>query len=383
MIKDIVWLMLSTLQRTFRKKSSWVLFFGLPVAGILVSTLLYGGAGQPLLRVGVVNGDGSERLAADTVRMIGNLKEVKLVEMDAGELRNELASGNLDTGIVLERGYSEGLRSGKPGHVGIQSAKGAAVTSYIKAMLNQYMDNISAIGRIAGSDQPKFDKLYAGFQSANFKLVVNTVTDISGAKRMSYQSIGFLIMFMMTSAVNLSELILVNRENRTYFRILSSPISARTYVLSNIFVNLCVMFAQILVALFFLIYVFKLNVGMAIGPMLVILGLFSLTSVGISLVVVAFSKNSAGAGALQNFIVMPTCLLSGCFIPLEIMPNAVRRIADFLPQNWVLESFEKLQSGASLGSLWFNMMLLFAFGLMFFLIASYKFGRNNDTRNFV
>ncbi|GIP24544.1 ABC transporter permease [Paenibacillus sp. J22TS3] len=383
MIKDIVWLMLSTLQRTFRKKSSWVLFFGLPVAGILVSTLLYGGAGQPLLRVGIVNGDGSERLAADTVRMVGNLKDVKLVEMDAGELRNELASGNLDTGIVLERGYSEGLRSGKLGHVGIQSVKGATVTSYIKAMLNQYMDNISAISRIAGSDQPKFDKLYAGFQSANFKLAVNTVTDISGAKRMSYQSIGFLIMFMMTSAVNLSELILVNRENRTYFRILSSPISARTYVLSNIFVNLCVMFAQILVALFFLIYVFKLNVGMGIGPMLVILGLFSLTSVGISLVVVAFSKNSAGAGALQNFIVMPTCLLSGCFIPLEIMPNAVRRIADFLPQNWVLESFEKLQSGAALGSLWFNMMLLFAFGLMFFLIASYKFGRNNDTRNFV
>lgn len=383
MWKDIMWLMLSTLKRTFRKRSSWLIFFGLPVAGILVSTLLYGGSGQNVLRVGIVNQDNGQRIAADTIKMVQGLKNIKVVQVSEGELRKKLAASDLDTGIILGSGYSKSIRDGNPDHITIQSVKGATVTAYIKAMLNQYIDNISSISRVAGTDPAKFDQLYGAFQSKQFKLAVSTVEDTSSTKRMSYQSIGFLIMFMMTSAVNLSELILINRENRTYFRILSSPISSRTYVISNILVNLCVMLAQIVVALFFLTYVFKLSTGMSMGPLLIILGLFSLTSVGISLVVVAFSKNSASAGALQNFIVTPSCLLSGCFIPLEIMPSAVRRIADFLPQNWVLESFEKLQTGAAITSIWFNMVLLLGFAVLFFLIASYKFGRNNDTRNFV
>lgn len=383
MWKDIIWLMVSTLRRTFSKRSSWVLFFGLPVAGILLSTLLYGGAGQSVLRVGIVNEDGTGRIAADTLQLVQGLKDVKVVQLTTSELRSKLSAGDLDTGVILESGYSDSVRAAKPDHIVIQSVKGASVTAYIKAMLSQYIDNVSALSRVAGQDTAKFDQLYTEFQSASFKLAVSTVKDTSGTKSISYQSIGFLILFMMTSAVNLSELILVNRENRTYFRILSSPISARTYVISNILVNLCVMFVQIIVALFFLLYVFKLSTGIGIGQMVLILGLFSLTSVGISLVIVAFSKNTASASALQNFIVTPTCLLSGCFIPIEIMPNAVRRIADFLPQKWVLDSISKLQSGAAIGSIWFNMVILLAFGLLFFLIASYKFGRNNDTRNFV
>ncbi|USB33456.1 ABC transporter permease [Paenibacillus sp. YPG26] len=383
MWRDIVWLLLSTLKRTFRRRVNWLLFFGLPVAGILISTLMYGGSGQNVLRIGIVNEDSGQRIAADTVQMVKGLNHIKVVQVSESGLRSELAAGSLDTGIILGSGYSQSIRGGSPDHITIQSVKGASVTAYVKAMLNQYIDNVSSISRIAGKDSGKFEQLYAAFQSAEFKLTASTVPDTSSTKRMSYQSIGFLIMFMMNSAVGLSEIILLNRENRTYFRILSSPISSRTYVISNILVNLCVMLAQIVVAVFFLTYVFKLSAGIRVESLLVILGLFSLVSVGISLVVIAFSKNSASAGALQNFIVTPTCLLSGCFIPLEIMPNAVRRIADFLPQNWVLESIEKLQTGAALTSVWFNMVLLLAFAVLFFLVASYKFGRNNDTRNFV
>ncbi|MEI0736249.1 ABC transporter permease [Paenibacillus sp. JTLBN-2024] len=108
-----------------------------------------------------------------------------------------------------------------------------------------------------------------------------------------------------------------------------------------------------------------------------------MVSISLSLVIIAFSKSSGMAGALQNLIIVPTCLLSGCFFPLSIMPETLRRVSDFLPQSWVLQSIEKLQEGATFGSIGFHLSILLAFAVVFFLIATYKFGRNNDTRNFV
>jgi ABC-2 type transport system permease protein len=111
--------------------------------------------------------------------------------------------------------------------------------------------------------------------------------------------------------------------------------------------------------------------------------LFALVSIGLSLVIVVFSKNSGISSALQNIIVTPTCLLAGCFFPSEIMPEAVRRISEFMPQHWVLQSIENLQQGESLAQIGFNLSVLAAFALVFFLLAAYKIARNNDTRNFV
>ena len=64
------------------------------------------------------------------------------------------------------------------------------------------------------------------------------------------------------------------------------------------------------------------------------------------------------------------------------MPSFAQRIADFLPQRWVLDTLAKLQEGQQLQGLYLNIMILFAFAAVFFLIVIYKFKRNNDVRNF-
>ncbi|MWV45860.1 ABC transporter permease [Paenibacillus sp. HJL G12] len=383
MWRDIWFLVTRTLKKTFCKRSTLILYFGLPIVGILASVLLYGSQGTTELRVGIVNEDAGQQIAADTIGFVQSLDHVKMVNVTLSDLKDQLAASKLDSGLIIHSGYSESVLSGSPGHIAIESVKGAQVTAYMKSMLYGYIDNVSAMGKIAGGDSAKFQALYDQYRSADLKLTSESVNDTATTKDMSYQSIGFLLLFMMTSAVGLSELILKNRENRTYFRVLSSPINARTYVTANIIMNLIVMVAQIVVALFFMRVVFNLDPGIPMGEMLILLALFALVSVSISLVIVAFSKSSGMAGALQNLIVTPTCLLSGCFFPISIMPAVLRRIADFLPQSWVLQSIEKLQSGESLGSIWFNLSILFAFAVVFFLIATYKFGRNNDTRNFV
>ncbi|KJB87408.1 ABC transporter permease [Paenibacillus sp. E194] len=383
MWSEIWFLATKTLIATFRKRSALFIYFGLPIIGILGSILLYGQQGQTQLRVGVVNDDQGQQIAADTIGFVQRLDHVQIVNVTASELKEQLAASKLDSGLIIDSGYSESVLNGNPDHISIESVKGAQVTAYMKSMLHGYIDNVAAMAKISGGDPAKFRQLYETYHSSDFKLTSQSVNDTSVTKAMSFQSIGFLLLFMMNSATGLSELILKNRENRTYYRILSSPINARTYVLANVLVNIIVMIAQIIVALFFMRVVFNLDPGISMGEMLLILTLFALVSVSVSLVIVAFSKNSAMAGALQNLIVTPTCLLAGCFFPRSIMPEMLRRISDFMPQSWALQSIDKLQSGEAMGNIWFHLTILFAFAVVFFLIATYKFGRNNDTRNFV
>lgn len=114
-----------------------------------------------------------------------------------------------------------------------------------------------------------------------------------------------------------------------------------------------------------------------------LLAVYALVSVSLSLAIESFAKSSGAASAMQNLIVTPTCLIAGCFFPISVMPEQMQRVADFLPQRWVLQAIDKLQSGSGLTDIGLNFLILLAFAAVFFLIAVYKFGRSNDTRNFV
>ena len=143
------------------------------------------------------------------------------------------------------------------------------------------------------------------------------------------------------------------------------------------------MIVQIFITLIFMSKVFHIQIGFSLWKMFIVLILFGLISVGLSLAIVAFSKSSAGAGALENLIIVPTCLLSGCFFPVDIMPDAVRKIADFMPQRWLLDTITKLQDGKLFSHLFMNYLILIAFAVAFFFIAVYKFSRQNNVQNYV
>ena len=200
---------------------------------------------------------------------------------------------------------------------------------------------------------------------------------------MTNQTMGYLIMFMLFSAVNLSGIILKEKENRTYFRLLSTPIDGKKFILSNVAVNMMILTVQIVIAVFFMKNVFHTTINMPFIVMIGVLMIFALIAIGLSLVIVSFSKSSTASNAMQNIVIVPTCLLAGCYFPYDIMPKAVQKVADFLPQRWLLDTISKLQQGIPFSELYLNILILFAFAIAFFLIAIYKFGRNNDARNFV
>ncbi|MDV6035341.1 ABC transporter permease [Bacillus sp. SM-B1] len=381
-MKDILWLIQKTLSVLLKNKKSLLIIISLPIIGTLISFSIYGNVGQGSLNIGVVNKE-NESIANDTIKFLEGLNHVNVSKVKESEVEDKLTSKKLDGVITLESGFSKSVREGKPDHIEISSIKGDQVTVFIKSYLYNYIDNIVAISKVAGTDQSTFNSMYAGYQKSSFKVKSETLADTSKNKDMTNQTMGYLIMFMLFSAVNLSGFILKEKENRTYFRLLSTPIDGRKFILSNVVVNMMILTLQIVIAVLFMTNVFHTNINMPFIVMIGVLMIFALIAVGLSLVIVSFSKNSAASNAMQNIVIVPTCLLAGCYFPYDIMPKAVQKVADFLPQRWLLDTIAKLQQGIPFSELYVNILILFAFAVAFFLIAIYKFGRNNDARNFV
>lgn len=383
-MNHFIWLIRKTMKTTFRRKMSWFLFFALPIVGVLLSMLINGNGTSGTLRVGIVNLDAGEAIARDAAAFVAGLDNIETKETDEAALKRDIAAGKLDSGLILESGFSAGLRSGSTEpHVRILSVKGAQATAYVKSLLQNYAANVAAIGKAAAGDSAAFDRMYAGYRQPSFAMTSSILKDKSNNKDATYQSIGYLIIFMMFSAVNLTDLILKEKENRTFLRLLSSPLSARTYVLANVAVNFFILLLQIAVVLVCMAYVFHIDAGVPVYRYIPALLLFALAAISLSLVVVAFAKNSKTAGAMQNLIITPTCLLAGCFFPMDIMPDTMKRIATFMPQHWLLDTVGKLQAGEAFGSVSLNLAILLAYAAAFAVIAVYRFSRNNDTRQFV
>ncbi|WP_058304472.1 ABC transporter permease [Gorillibacterium timonense] len=382
-MQNILWLIRKIYKNTFRKKGSWIIFFFMPMIGVLLSMMLYASSGTMPLRIGVVNQDGQETIAKDTIGYLSGLQQVALTEMTEEELNSKISAGDLDAGVILRAGYTESLYRGELEGLELRSMKGAESTAFIKAMLQQYTGNLTSIGKAADKDRDAFEQLYTSFQNQSFVVHSEPIKDPVAALRITYQAIGFLVMFMLFSASNMTQLILLEKENRTYLRLMSSPMSARAYVLSNAIVSLIFLFVQNVFTLLIMNEVLGIDPGVAYWKILLVLLVFSLVAISLALLLVAYSKSSSSLSSMQSLVIVPTCLLAGCFFPMEIMPKAVQRAAAFMPQHYVLDAITRLQEGTSLSSLGLNVAILLAFALVFSLIAIYRFGRNNDTRMFI
>lgn len=364
-MKNIMWLVTNMLRNMLlRNKRTLVLVIGLPIAGILMSVLIYGNTAGTSVNIGVVNHDSTD-ISKDTVQFLKGLHKTNVKMLTDKEVDHEITSKKVDAVITFEKGFFESVKANKPDHITITSIKGAEVTGFIKSYLYQYIDNVSALNQAAGGNDAAFKQMYESYQKPPFHVSTHALEDKGTDQNIVKQTIGYLIMFMLFSAVNLSALITKEKEQRTYFRLLASPVSARQYVISNVMTNMILLTVQVMITLVCITTLFHVDMNIPVWQLFFILVLFGLVAIGLSLVIVAFTESSKAANGLQTLIITPTCLLSGCFFPPEFMPDVMRKIADFLPQTWVLSTLKSVQQGAALSSLWLNISILLAFALVF------------------
>jgi ABC-2 type transport system permease protein len=111
-------------------------------------------------------------------------------------------------------------------------------------------------------------------------------------------------------------------------------------------------------------YVIGFDFGIAFGKLIVIMEFFLLAAVGISTAAAGMIKNSAQLSSINNLIVIPTCMISGCFWPVSLMPEFMQKLSNFMPQRWAIVALEEASSGAALSEVSLHIVILFLFGVV-------------------
>jgi len=381
-MRNIALIISNILKTTFRKKGNIIVYVFLPLLGVLLSLLIYGGTVSSQVRVGFTSHD-SGALSADVRTLLDSKNGFTVYDVMEEEINDRLTSQSLDLVVTLPEGFTESVYSGDLKDIEIITIKGQETTAWVEQLLNSYMGVLERLSAAAEGNRVLFDKMYGQYEETSIHLNVASLEDKHVGKTMTLTSIGFLIMFMMLGTSFTSFVILNEKRSRTFYRICTAPVNSRQYILANAITSVLIIIVQIIVIQFTMKSVFRINTGVSGPAMFIILLMFGLVAIGIGLAITAFSSSSYIAGSLGTLIMTPTCMLGGCFWDIGFMPEFMQKISYFMPQRWAIEAVEKLQNNADFSEIYLNLLVLAAFALALILVAAYKFSKTDNLQKFV
>lgn len=379
-MRELFLVMGNTSKLFFRRKGNIILLISGIIIPLFFLLFTYGGSGQ--LRIGVVDKDGS-LISADLINSLEKTDKFKVVFLKEDEINDKVSKGKVDSAIVIPQRFEEEILKGNPKDVEIVSIKGEETTLFLKSYLDRKINVLYNLSKASEGNKENFYKMYDLYKNSPFSLKTYIVEDIGKTAVATTRSLGFFIMFLMFSTFNISNFILVEKRDKTFYRIFASPLKPRTYLVSNFFVNLILTVFQIAFILAFITFILNLGFTKATFDVFLVLVSFGITSIGLSLMIVAFSPSTSYSNTLSTLIITPTCMLGGTFWPLYLMPKSFQKLSDFIPQKWAIDAIEKIQMGGSLSDVYMNIIILLAFALTFILLGIYKIKTSEKMGDFI
>lgn len=359
---------INNLKRLYRDKFTLIVMLVLPVIFISISMFALGGNAP--LNVAVID--------MENTKLTSLFKEslhssVNLTVLSEEDIKQKLINGKLDYAIKIDKGFTQKLIKGLDVKLQTYSLKETNTSASIKFYTESFMNASKNIAAAAKGGEEEFYRgmeLYmSNIVSADYKSIENTESD---KKENTMLSLGFMVMFMLFMSTNAATLVLEDKQFKTYGRVLSSPISTRSYFVQNLLSYIAIMLMQVCAIFSILIFVFRADLGPSVGSLLVLYAVFALTAVALGMAISSFSKDLRQNNALSYLITIPMSMLGGCFWPLEIMPKALQQFSNFTPVTWALKASEKLLYGSSLKDIGSEITILLLFSLVFLIAGSNK-----------
>ncbi len=135
------------------------------------------------------------------------------------------------------------------------------------------------------------------------------------------------------------------REHKVLRRFQATPITAWTYLLAEVAVNLGMSLVSMILLIVAGRVFFDLRLPASLPAVTLAFLFAALAFIATGLAVAGLSPTARVAQTVGMVLYFPMLFLSGATIPREIMPEGVRRIGDFLPMTHVVELLQGLWFG--------------------------------------
>ncbi|WBW98933.1 ABC transporter permease [Oceanirhabdus sp. W0125-5] len=376
----IILMALNSLKIAFRAKVSIFKYIIIPVLSVYMLIGLGTKDPESGLRVKILDNDRTylSQLYIDELVENNNI-DVYTGEGDTTQL---LTSNKIDISLEIHEGFQENTFKGGSPNIVITSIQGSETSVWIKAYSNNLIESFKSLSKISKEDEETFKSLYDEYKKEKITVEGGWLNRKEDLARWTAFAMGMLIMFIMYNCIGNTERILRDKRNKTYYRIRTAPVNSFEYIMGNVLFNIIILTIQLCLVL---LVVFKIQkADLQIEPWILFAAImsFGLSAIGIGMTCVAFAKRNSFGGLITPIIVTPTCMLSGCFFPVDVMPDFMKKISYFFPQRWALNAIKTAQLGGDNIDVFISILVTLGFAAVFFLIASLKMRKSKAIQFF-
>jgi ABC-2 type transport system permease protein len=318
------------------------------------------------LKLSIVNNDNTEF----TSKLVSSLKEkASFVDTNELDIRDAILNEKLDYGLVIPNGFTADLIEGKAvkaeGYFLKESIRSFPLQKYIE----DYIQAAKAIANASNGDETKFYQGLASFKDG-VGLAFIPVKEID--RNQSYATLGMMLMFMLMTSIFFTTLVLTDKENRTFYRSISSPVSLVSYMVQTILAFMVICTIQVTFIFISLKTIVGIYMGTSIINMYLLFMLISLVCVSLGVAISSVSKSVVQACFTGMLIILPMTFLGGCWWNNDMSPDLIRRIGQFTPVYWIMESINNLLNEQSLLSTSKEMLIILIFVIVFFFFGTWR-----------
>lgn len=180
---------------------------------------------------------------------------------------------------------------------------------------------------------------------------------------------GYIIMFVFFIMITMVETFSRDLNSGMTARLASTPLSPYLYLLGKWIPYFYIVLTQIGVLFIFgkLVYNIPLEQPLLLFALSFLL---TFTGTGLGLALALLVKTFNMGLAITQVFALGGAVLSGLWMPIDMMPSFIQEISRFLPQYWAHHAFQEAMAGTlQYGYFFIAMLILFGFGLFGFIVA--------------
>lgn len=383
-MKQLVWLIAHHFKNAFANKRKLVTYVVFPLASILFVLVLNSiSSGETVpAAYGVIYQEDTPAGKQVMEWMKDSGKKITVYQTKR-EAEQSIVENKNTALILFKKGFEASLAKGEINDLEISSIQGDVVNTVLKRELTTHLNHL--IPLIAASQQgADFNSLLADYQKNAYPVTAKKLsTTKQTGQLLSTAMLGVLTFFLLSSAGNMSDFMAKEKEEKTFYRLLSTPIKSSTYSLSTIIANFLLIEGQIFLTLFVMKFLVQIDPGVSYFVLFLMLSLFGLVAVSLTLVIFSYSTSYRVMNSMKMFIFTGSSMLAGMFVPIELMPRFMQKVAHLFPQFWLIDGIKKIQSSGLLRDSLLNIAILVGFSSLFFCLAIYRQANSEQEKNFV